>query len=573
MTPATRQFPRPQGSTTRPSARLRRSRTIAVVVTCLGPVFALAPAAMADPVTVISRSADQAGTANGASQGLSWDLNGRFAIFSSAASNLVSGQNTVGGAGILNLFLYDRLSGTTKLVNHVPGSPTIGASSGAVSPAISADGNWVVYGSLATNLVSGQIDSNAARDVFLWDRQTDTTLLVTHAVGSAITAADATSTSAQQGLSSDGCYVTFHSTASNLVAGQTANAFTQIYQFDRVTGLNAMVSHAAGGGATAASAASEKPSISADGRWIVFASRASNLVAGLSDSNGSFDVFLWDRDATFAASTRLVSRKQGLAATTGNGTSEDPSISADGTGVAFNSFASDLEGVTSDTNEQADTFHYDRPTDTVRLVSHRFQLFGTPTETADGFVNEPPSVSHDGDTVAFVSGSTDHVFQQDDSNGFTDVFLWATGGITLASHVPGAVSGPRTTGDQPSKRAIVAANGSGVAFSSRAVNLVDGVIDSINTDDVFFFRRGSGVVSLVSHGPDELQAAGAGAFGSNPDSVALDGKIIGFSSSSTLLAGGDDNGVLDVFFHAPGNVLFTDGLESGGLSPWSLTVP
>jgi Tol biopolymer transport system component len=542
-------------------------------VACLGAVFALTPAAMADPVTVISRSADQAGTANAASQGLSWDLNGRFAIFSSAASNLVSGQNTVGGAGIFNLFLYDRLSGTTKLVNHVPGSPTIGASSGAVSPAISADGNWVVYGSLATNLVGGQVDSNAAQDVFLWDRLADTTLLVTHAAGSAVTAAAGISTSALQGLSSDGGYVTFHSTASNLVAGQLSNGFAQIFQFDRVSGLSVMVSHTAGTVGTAGNAPSESPSISADGRWVVFASRAISLVAGLSDFNGnSFDVFLWDRDASFKSSTRLISRKAGFPATTGDSTSDKASISADGTGIAFNSFATDLEGVTSDTNGHADTFHYERPTDSLRLVSHKFRLFGIPTETGDGFVLFQPSLSNDGDTVAFVSGSTNHIFQQDDPNGQTDVFLWDAGGITLASHVPGVANGLRT-GDSLSRRAIVAGDGSGVAFSSQATNLVDGVTDSINTDDVFFFRRDSGVVSLVSHGADELQAAGVGPFGSSPDSVALDGKLVGFSSDSSLITAGDSNGVSDVFFHAPGNQLFTDGFESGGLSPWSLAVP
>jgi Tol biopolymer transport system component len=510
---------------------------------------------MAGPVNLISAAAlpFDGASGDGASSGVTWDQSGRFAIFRSTAPDLVNGQNTGDGDGPPNLFLHDRLVGTRKLVNHVPGNPTAAGEAGVFAYGMSADGKWVVYGSLATNLVDGQVDINNNGDVFLWNRESDTTSLVSRAAGTTTTAADSLSVLGVRGISADGRYVSFRSQARNLVSGQVANGFSQCFLFDRQSGLTVMVSHAFNLAARSGNGSSTRPSLSADGRWVAFSSQATNLLAGLSDSNEGLDVFLWDRDASFEGSSRLVSRREGFPATTGNAASDNPSISADGTGLAFLSGATDLEGVSDDFNGQAlDAFHYDRPTDTLRLVSHAFRAFGSPRETADGIVFRPPSISDDGDAVAFVSNSTNHVSQQVNASGVSNVFLWKRSGlargITLASHVAGNASAShRTTANGFSDSGIIAGDGSGVAFSSRATDLVAGVTDLNDlASDVFFFRRDSGAVSLVGHTPDGLAT---GLFASTVDSVALGGTLIGFTTSSSNLVVDDLNAASDVFFH------------------------
>jgi Tol biopolymer transport system component len=151
-------------------------------------------------------------------------------------------------------------------------------------PSISSDGRYVGFSSSATNLVTG--DTNGSYDVFVYDRQTGQTIRVS--VDS--TGVQANIDSSWSSISSDGRYVAFSSIATNLVAGDTNGSY-DVFVYDRQTGQTIRVSVDSTG--VQGNGESFWPSISSDGRYVVFDSLAMNLVAG--DTNGSRDIFVRDR--------------------------------------------------------------------------------------------------------------------------------------------------------------------------------------------------------------------------------------------------------------------------------------
>ncbi|MDQ4134219.1 MAG: hypothetical protein M3179_13705 [Actinomycetota bacterium] len=144
----------------------------------------------------------------------------------------------------------------------------------------SADGAVAVFVTRATDLVPGQVDTNAAYDVFLFEPGTGAVTLVSGAAGSATTTANGTSGSPR--LSADGRFVVYESTATDLVTGQTdVPDGYDILLFDRITGANALVSDVPGSMTTTATNAggsnfSRSATISADGAYVAFNSRATN---------------------------------------------------------------------------------------------------------------------------------------------------------------------------------------------------------------------------------------------------------------------------------------------------------
>jgi WD40-like Beta Propeller Repeat len=155
--------------------------------------------------------------------------------------------------------------------------------------------------------------------------------------------------SSYSAIAADGRHVAFTSGANNLVAGDT-NGVEDVFVHDRQTGTTERVSVVTGGG-QANGAALDQAAISADGRYVAFASWASNLAAG--DTNGTLDVFVHDRQT---ATTELISVATG--GEQANDGSYQPGISADGRHVTFTSFASNL--IPGDTNEVTDVFVRDR---------------------------------------------------------------------------------------------------------------------------------------------------------------------------------------------------------------------
>lgn len=242
-----------------------------------------------------------------------------------------------------DIFVRDRVALVTERVSVGPnGAQTNGTY--VTAPAISADGRYVVFSSPATNLVAG--DTNERPDVFVRDREAAETSRVSVGLGGA----ESDGSSGQPDISSDGRYVAFSSSGSNLVVGDT-NSTQDVFVRDRLADETSRVS--VGPYGAEANSYSFDPAISADGLYVAFTSRATNLVA--IDTNGKPDVFVRERVADV---TRRVSVSSGGAQ--GNGASDEPAISAHGRNVSFTSKASNL--IAADTNNTDDVFVRDRGT-------------------------------------------------------------------------------------------------------------------------------------------------------------------------------------------------------------------
>jgi Tol biopolymer transport system component len=329
--------------------------------------------------------------ADGNSLSSSISANGRFVAFSSFATNLVDGDLN----GKLDVFVHDRQHATTTLVSvHSLGAQGDGHSLG---PSISADGRFVAFESFASNLVEG--DANGKKDIFVHDRKTGTTTRVS--VDSDGVQGDGDSYS--PAISANGQFVAFVSSATNLVAGDT-NGSDDVFVHERRTGITTRVSVDSVG--FQANGFSVSPSISANGRFIAFASLATNLVGG--DTNGSQDIFV--HDLATRATTRVSVDSLGAQAA---GASQSPAISGNGRFVAFSSPATDL--VAGDTNGREDVFVHDRTKGTTTRVS--VDSAGTQADFSSGF----PSMSNSGRFVAFDSTATNLV--EDDTKGQQDIFV------------------------------------------------------------------------------------------------------------------------------------------------------
>ena len=270
--------------------------------------------------------------ANGDSKAPSISADGRYVAFQSDASNLVTGDTN----SQEDIFVHDLQTGTTVRVSTA--SDGTQANGDSQAPSISADGRYTAFQSDASNLVSG--DTNGQWDIFVHDRQTGTTARVS-------TASDGTEANSRSwwpSISADGRYVAFGSHARNLVSGDT-NGRWDIFVHDMQAGTTARVSIASDG--TQAKQDSYTPSISVDGRYVAFQSQARNLVSG--DTNGAWDIFVHDLQTGTTA--RVSTASDGTEA---NGHSQGASISADGCYVAFTSGAANLAN--GDANEKNDIF-------------------------------------------------------------------------------------------------------------------------------------------------------------------------------------------------------------------------
>ncbi|HOC32431.1 MAG TPA: hypothetical protein PKK84_09330, partial [Armatimonadota bacterium] len=303
------------------------------------------------------------------------------------------------------------------------------ANSSSYRPAISADGRFVAFWSFASNLVPG--DTNARPDVFLRDRWTGTTTLVS-------VASDGTQGNDESGrdglsISADGRYVAFQSLARNLVPNDV-NLVSDVFLRDTRTGSTSCLSVTPAG--TPGSLASKRPMVSAYGHFAAFYSLSENLVAG--DANMHQDAFLRDITSGITSLLSVSSTEQH-----GNSQTEDVCISADGRYAAFQSAASNL--VPNDTNESKDVFLRNTQTGSTSCLS---------TNT-DGILGNNdsalPCISADGMYVAFASNATDLV--EADKNGYTDVFVrgplykrvYSSADVALCLRIAAGVLSPTPT--------------------------------------------------------------------------------------------------------------------------------
>ena len=397
-----------------------------------------------------------------------------------------------------------------------------------IDAAISADGRYVAFWSLAPDLVED--DTNGVADVFVRDRETGTT----ERISVSSSGEEADRESRDPSISADGRYVAFWSHATNLVDGDT-NLRADAFVHDRDTDAVVRVSVSSGGAQT--SNHSFFPTISADGRFVAFESEAPELVAG--DGNGVGDIFV--RDLQTAATERVSLDSAGAEA---DGESALAAISPDGRYVAFESVATDL--VANDTNGDRDIFVRDRQTGATEMVS---------VDTAGVLGNgesRAPALSADGRFVVFESAATNLV--PTDTNASRDVFL-RDRDESVTQRVSVGIGGSQANDD--SLNPSISGDGRFVTFTSLATNLVPG--DTNIADDVFLRDRQASVTERASVASSGLQANGQSADGS----ISADGSRIVFTSDASFLQAGDTNDAFDVFVRERDHVAMESLCEPG----------
>ena len=337
--------------------------------------------------------ANDGSQANGDSFAPAISGDGRYVVFSSSASNLVPGDTKNAN----DIFVRDRVANTTTLITLGAGGAR--ANAGSYAPAISANGNVIAFESDATNLVPG--DVNGTRDVFVYDRGAGTLSLVSEST----TGVQGDAPSGQATLDADGNIVAFSSFADNLIP-LDENFTSDVFVRDRQAGTTTRVSVYTGD--FEADGNSFHPSLSADGRLVAFDSDSFNLA--WFDPDEGPDVYVFDRaaDAIFTASVDD-------AGNLGDDSSSWPSISSDGRFVAYSTDATDI--VPADQNAVADIVLYDRQSGAANRLS--FSNTGQETDgesirpsiSGDGTI-----VAYESQATNLVSGDSnrfDDIFVRD----------------------------------------------------------------------------------------------------------------------------------------------------------------
>jgi Tol biopolymer transport system component len=327
-------------------------------------------------------------------------------------------------------------------------------------------------------------------------------------------------------MSADGRFVVFQSGANNLVPNypRPINNLWDLFLHDRLTGTTEQVSLTDDDKQPFGH--NYRPSMSADGRYVAFYSSATNMLPNTTDANGSnMDVFVRDR---LTGTTEMVSVSS--SGEQGNSASYDPAISGDGRFVAFISRSSNL--VPGDINGKEDAFVHDRQTGETYMVS-----VDSNGIQANAF-SMLPAINSDGRCVAFQSTSTNLV--PGDTNGRMDVFVRdMEAGITERV----SVTSSGGEGDGHSGETSLSGDCRFVSFTSSSTNLIPGGSKGSYNNDVFVRDRLLGRTELVGVNDNGVQ----GNNGSFRGTLNADGRFISFASSSTNLVHGDTNGRPDIF--------------------------
>jgi len=455
--------------------------------------------------------------------------------------------------------------------------------------AISGDGRFVAFDTKAVNLLGANEDTNGVMDVYLKDRRTGEVIRVSNGMSGD----QGNGQSHSPTISRDGRWVAFHSSATNLVPGDT-NGLVDAFVWDRLTRQIVRVSVATNGTQKSGVAVNLEddylpvgapPVISATGRFVAFATRAGTLDP--SDTNEMLDTYVRDRDTDQdgimdepgAVSTRLVSLSStgGL----GNANTYPEAITPDGRHVVLGSFS---KLVPEDTNvDPAETWHsmydiYVRNRDTdgdgildepgaVTTVRVSVSTAGV-QNTTDG--TGAAKISDSGRFVTFGGPGAQFLDGGADTNGKEDVFVRDRD--TDADGIfdePGAVATKRvsvaTDGTQADalvdhgccyQNSQISPDGRYISFTSESTNLVPG--DTNQQADIFLRDRdtdGDGIydepgavaTSRVSVASDSAQQIVQGTNFSSRSALSADGRFVAFWSSADNLVPNDTNGTRDLF--------------------------
>ena len=307
-------------------------------------------------------------------------------------------------------------------------------------------------------------------------------------------------------IDGDGEYFVFESTATNLVTNVTTVGINHIYRKNVLTGEVLLVSSDATG-LVAANAASSSPRISADGRYVVFESTATNLVTIA--SGGISQIYLKD---LADGSVDMISRNSTLNA--GNGYSYNPDISSNGRYIVFDSNATNLGGTGFRHVYLVDTADLD----TVELISVNS------AEVPGNGNSSDPSVSDDGQRIAFVSTATNLDI---DNNGFSDIFLRerAPVGTTVLISKNSTSTG---SANAASSNPEISGDGQSIVFESPATDIDGGIFGRV---DIFLSDTVNPATRITVNADDNS---------ANP-SISFDGRYIAFESKATNLDTGNIN--------------------------------
>ena len=393
---------------------------------------------------------------------------------------------------------------------------------------VSADGRYVVFQSNSGDLVTN--DTNNRTDVFRYDRQTELVELVSVNVSGTSGSLD----SFTPVISADGSRVAFASRSTDLVPGGTSG--NEIFVRNFATGTTEHVSIELDG-LDNSGGSSLDPVISADGNVIAFYSSNPDLTANTTRTSN--DLFVRNLSTS---TTTLVNVS--VSNTSGNGNVASPrfnySISDDGNVVAFKSSGTNLVSASTSGDN---IFVYDVAAGTTTLVSAN--MAGNGTHAGGGYAREPV-ISGDGDIVVFESSHQDLVTGQSDGANRPDVFSYkiSTDTMTMLSFEQGGTDGTRHA-----EKPVISRDGSTVAFFSGSFNLVSGITDTNNTDDIFVYQfddstATTGTLSVVSVRNDGTATGQSRSFNAL---VSDDGNTVAFTSFSNNLMPFTTNGRQSVF--------------------------
>jgi Tol biopolymer transport system component len=397
----------------------------------------------------------------GASDSAAISSNGRWVAFTTAAAAEALDTN-----GVNDVYLRDTYTNETRLVSRNGGVVGNGASSTSYVNGVSRDGRWVLLTSYATNLL-GVADTNGDADLFLHDMITHTNARVN--VGNAGQQANAPTGlfgwPGRAALSADGRFVAFGCRSANLVAGGDTNNASDVFRWDRTTGVSTLVSASTGGGI--GNGVSGDASISADGRWVVFSSDASNLVAG--DTNGVFDVFR--RDMSSGTTTRVSLGSPG--------NFQAPIWPSGGASISFTG-----RFVVFGSNEQlTPQFHG------WTAVYLRDMVLGVTTLISPDYADGNcywETISADGTKIAFTTDATNIDLLH--HPGAVDTYLHDVGTATTIRISTGPSGDGSTGSGTTGADQVLNDDGTVLAFACDGDNLIAG--DSVPGGDVFVWRSG-----------------------------------------------------------------------------------
>ncbi|HEX3827695.1 MAG TPA: hypothetical protein VHV82_10525 [Sporichthyaceae bacterium] len=491
-------------------------------------------------------SADEAGReGDDESTGAVISSDGNWVVFASSAHNLTGHQPprpyVADRADLPQVYLRDLRTGRVRLVSAAAGGKAANQASGGAS--LSADGRWVVYLSEATDLPAPPAAGRGepVEHVYRWDSHTGRAAMVD--VTPQAHPADGAASSFPA-ISADGARIAFGSRAADLVPG-AGGGHDAIYQRRWATEPNPQ--RPAGPGRPPVLFApvpgahswppvgddsNSTPTISPDGRWVAFASRATNLVPGL--DNHKQNVFVLDTRSGAVRAASVASNGD-----PGNADSADPSISADGRWVVFDSFANNL--VAGSRSRSGVVYLHDMTTGSTVRVS--VAMGGAEPDGQSGLSR----ISSDGRWVAFESVADDLVPGRPSRS---QVYVWdrTTGVTSLVSTDWFGNAGDAGSGD-----AAISADGRYVAFDSPADNLVPGSTVTPGVAEVYVRDRTLGTIVLVSR-----HTSAIGDDSSSHPSISADGHFVAFESRATNLI-------------ASNPLLPATGDQSGGAEPHVLT--